>query len=87
MALHGEVKVNRDVVAWWSATRVRGGTNPDDINHYQCEVGRAPTRQGLVWSIWHGTVEHRYGDGAIGLAAAVLAAATGDTAGWTPPLR
>lgn len=69
MALHGEVKVNGRAVAWWQAVRVNGGTQPDDINRYACAVQRTGSPR------WAGTVEHRYGDGAVALAAAVLAAA------------
>lgn len=66
MALHGEIKVNHQVLGWWEA--VRG--NPVDLIEntfvYLCTVaieGREPHKFVLV---------HPVEDGALGLASKVL---------------
>jgi hypothetical protein len=77
MSLHGELKVNGRVIAEWSARRVNGGIQPDDVNLYDwfyTENPRSWTKSGgKIWA--GGNLSHRYGDGAHVLAAKVLQAA------------
>ncbi|MES5383880.1 hypothetical protein ABVN64_30245 [Mycolicibacterium conceptionense] len=70
MSLYVEVKVNNDPVAVVTATRITDvGSQPDSVNTYEwlwASRDRIEAR---------GCVDHRYGDGAFGLACKVLAAA------------
>jgi len=60
MALHGEVKVNGEVLAYWQAVRQEPIVlDADQVSTYRCEVS---THYGAVEKF---TVEHRYGDGAL----------------------
>lgn len=71
MALHGSIEINHQLIGYWSAVRRSAKTQqtPDAVNVYDCEVH----------SSWNGEiylrrfeVTHRYGDGAVALAARVL---------------
>lgn len=66
MALHGPIYVGENRIGYWYARRLQ--PIPREINTYECWVDRDNQR------VWEGIVEHRFGDGAIALAAAVLAA-------------
>lgn len=78
MALHGEVKINGRVLMQWSAVRKTGTTDPDSVNRYHCSVVAAVGNTGAHTQEF--TVQHRYGDGAAALAAAVLARTSGEVA-------
>lgn len=67
MALWGEIKVNNEVIAAWSAVRVEKELNgPNRIYHYKCAV--APTgRPGVQFDVYH-----RYSDGALALMETIL---------------
>lgn len=67
MALHGELKVNGDVIGTWSARRL--ARVPEEVNEYECYVQMV----GADAREFH--VEHRFADGAEALAAKVLAEA------------
>ena len=69
MSLYVDLQVNNDPLTSLGITRTTdNGSRPDDINTY-------------VWTlsqnghIHHGNLRHRYGDGALKLAAAALHAA------------
>lgn len=66
MALWFVLRVNDEVIGHFSATRIWGGTEPDDINVYSYEVVRnvVPVSEQKAYS---GQVQHRYGDGALEL--------------------
>lgn len=78
MSLHGTIEVNRERIGWWFAQRISGGDQPDDVNTYEVSVHTG--RLGDAMTNWRGTVEHRYGDGAVVLAAKVLAASVASEA-------
>ncbi|MGV8847776.1 hypothetical protein [Tessaracoccus sp.] len=64
MALHGQIKVNDEVIGSWGAKR--GSPNTDGSFTYQTLV----TINGKTK---RGTVQHQFGDGAALLASKVLA--------------
>lgn len=73
MALHSDIRVNREVIATWQARRttvlVDGGEHV-----YECQVDwLVHPRQRSTF-----TLSHAYSDGATALAAAVLARAAQD---------
>lgn len=70
MSLHGPIKVNEQTIGMWSARRVLTA----DPNVYQCVVERF---NGSL-KAHHFTIEHRYEDGAVALAAKVLGYAADD---------
>lgn len=74
MALHGDICVNQKVIGEWWAVRITNTTDtalgPDAVSKYRYEVW--DDQDGMIGS---GILEHRYGDGAAALAAAVLSGA------------
>lgn len=69
MSLYVDVHVNDGALLSVAATRTDGsGCTPDSINTYRWVYYRPGGRRTI------GHVEHRYGDGAVALAAKVLAA-------------
>lgn len=70
MSLHGSIEVNNQRVGYWQAQRVVTG----EPNVYNCEVNRVTGSP----ATHHFQIEHRYEDGAIVLAAKVLAYAADD---------
>ena len=70
MSLHGTIEINNRIIGGWTAQRITNDHAPvidDDLTStYKCEVytTHGPTRRFEV--------EHRYGDGAVVLAALVL---------------
>lgn len=78
MALYGSIRVNGKPIGIWTATRVKGSISHPGPNHvltYYCTVEQETTLPGCPAIHWHGQVNHRFGDGAVGLAAMVLATA------------
>ena len=75
MALHGGINVNQELIGWWTATRKEDTCPPHEVYRYECTV--------LINGDKHEfDVVHAYVDGALALAAAVLARAhrgPGDT--------
>lgn len=72
MSLHFHAYVNSQTVAHFYAVRTTGqGKNPNSINAYQVEVRETNDtgRLGLPTTFY---VQHRYGDGALGLIEAAL---------------
>lgn len=69
MSLHCELTINGNQIRSVHATRVSGGTGPDDINIYDAAVLDAHSI-----TKWFGFVSHRYGDGVWGLVQRVLEA-------------
>lgn len=65
MALHGTVEVNRETLYEWSAKRTT--PTPNGVNVYECAL------YDRLSTIATTTVEHDYDDGALALAARVLA--------------
>lgn len=63
MPLHIDIRVNDTLLNTLHIARVRGGTNPDDINDYLIVEGDKPTRH-EDWLIDGIPFKHRYGDGA-----------------------
>lgn len=71
MSLHGSINVNTRAVGWWTARRVTNARS----NTYECCVdwtGVNGTRQRHTFDL-----THNYDDGAVVLAAKVLAYAAG----------
>ena len=69
MALHGEIKINHQVLGYWSAQRVTnttGAPTDDMISEYKCTVSMNHAPEIVFY------LTHRYGDGAHILAAKVL---------------
>jgi hypothetical protein len=63
MPLHIDIRVNNKVINQIHIGRTRGGTDPDDMNHYLVVEGDTPAR----WEDWYVDgmpFTHRYGDGA-----------------------
>lgn len=73
MTLHGSIQVNGDVIGRWAARRTTIHTDPDGTALYECEVVMAPWVDVTTFD-----VRHRYDDGALTLAAKVLAHAAVD---------
>lgn len=68
MALHGEIKVNQQPVGeWWAVRQQPVVVDNDQISEYACVVRLRETETETRF-----TVQHRYGDGAVALAAKVL---------------
>jgi hypothetical protein len=77
-AMHGTISVSGHVVASWSARRVGPLNEIEDIHNYDWELVTAlGERHG-------GTLNHRYGAGAVELAGLVMAAASRRGAGRLP---
>lgn len=75
MALHGEIKVNGLVIGHWEAQRQSLTlTHPDkdEVLTYCATVSLNSSPDGCPARFWHGEVQHRFGDGALGLMATVL---------------
>lgn len=69
--LYGDIRVNDDVLATWSARRLVRPPNTTGANPYEITVTyQAP--DGAVHSI-AGRLDHTYGDGALVLASEVTA--------------
>lgn len=70
MSLSLTIKINGEQIGYVEITRVHehiaNGPDPDSVNEYRWGYNRG----GLDWAISH--VTHRYGDGAVALAAKVL---------------
>ncbi len=64
MALHFPLMVNYDIVGFFRAVRIEGGTEPDDLNTYQVDIMQHGGPAGIPFRTWGFTIEHRYGDGA-----------------------
>ncbi len=74
MTLHGDIRVNGHAIASWSAMRVDDGPGP--LHEYDVEVSeRVMVDHNLYASGPSRTTRltHHYDDGALGLAAKVLA--------------
>lgn len=74
MALHGNLEVNGQTIGYWSATRRDKDTKsrlPDEVLDYDWEVVVYAT-DSQPRGRWEGTLWHRFGDGALALAATVL---------------
>lgn len=84
MALHGTIQVNDTVIGTWWAMRcrrldlTRADIN-DEVSDYVCQVHMDAARGSRLGTLWRGTVTHRYGDGALVLAAKILAKAVAET--------
>lgn len=78
MALHGLIEVNGYSIGFWSAQRLGDNVvpSPDDVMSYACEVHQNGDLTHSP-SIERFTLEHRFGDGALTLAAKVLNKARG----------
>lgn len=63
MPLHIDIRVNDTLINTLHIARVRGGTDPDDMNDYLVVEGYRPTRY-EDWLIDSMPFKHRYGDGA-----------------------
>jgi hypothetical protein len=63
MPLHIDIRVNDKLINQIHIGRVKGGTNPDDINEYLVVDGEQPLRL-EDWYICGIPFMHRYGDGA-----------------------
>lgn len=73
MALHGSMRVNAQIIGYWSARRTELLTEGTEVYEYECEV---------EWSTLDGkpqyrefTVKHSYAAGSLILASKVLAVA------------
>lgn len=64
MPIHVDIKINDTLVEQIHIGRVRGGTDPDDINDYLVIDGPKPTSM-KDWVIDGIPFTHRYGDGAM----------------------
>jgi len=63
MPIHVDIKINERLINSLHIGRIRGGTEPEDINDYLVVEGDIPKS----FSDWHATgipFTHRYGDGA-----------------------
>lgn len=89
MALHGTISVNGTQIGSWSAVREfepakrAEKEDPETIYAYAWSVSFKDP-EGNVTSK-NGTLEHRYGDGALRLAESVLCAAHGSVGDVPPP--
>jgi hypothetical protein len=63
MPIHVDIRINDNLINQFHIGRMRGGTNPDDINEYMIVDGPKPTRL-EDWHIDGASFKHRYGDGA-----------------------
>lgn len=72
MALHGSIEINGDQLGVWQARRLTKLRGTDAVHDYEWRV---IARQGFDRT---GVLSHRYSDGAVKLAALVLAAAVAD---------
>lgn len=73
MALHGEIRVNGMVIGEWEAQRqTEHQPEPDDVVHYWAMARQNSTPDGCPAFLERFEVEHRFGDGALALAARVL---------------
>jgi hypothetical protein len=63
MPIHVYININKDLINQLHIGRIKGGTDPDDINTYLVVDGEYPTRL-EDWHIDGIPFEHRYGDGA-----------------------
>jgi hypothetical protein len=81
MALHGPICVNGKDIGNWYAQREMGVLDPqaDDVVTYVCVVHQEATLEGNPAINWAGTLDHRFGDGALALAAKVLTTASAIT--------
>jgi hypothetical protein len=75
MTLHGEIKVNGQVIGAWSARRLSPTlAESSTICTYECGVDYLPREGGPseepVEQRFH--LEHRYGEGAVALASKIL---------------
>lgn len=80
MSLHGEIKVNGHEIGRWNARRKEHP--PQEVNTYEVvvlysEPGDVPGLDGRSHTV-RGEIQHNFGDGAVTLAAKVLA--------WAAPL-
>lgn len=72
MALHGPIQVNAEVIGRWSARRTVPAPDPDGFAPYDCMVSMYADDPPQVTCF---ELHHRYDDGALVLAAEVLAEA------------
>lgn len=61
--IHVYININQQPLNEIHIARVKGGTNPDDINEYVAVEGPHPTKM-EDWIIDSVPFKHRYGDGA-----------------------
>ena len=77
MSLHGEINVNGSEIGRWNARRMQHP--PQEVNDYEVVVRyREPEYLGGHSYTVRGCIQHRFGDGAVALAAEVLR--------WAAPL-
>ncbi len=79
MALHGPIQVNGMTIGEWSAVRqtvTNGPPHADEVLTYDCTVHQDSAPDGCAAVLERFSVQHRFGDGALALAAAVLAKGT-----------
>jgi hypothetical protein len=72
MSLHGKIEINGQAIGWWQARRTTPELDPDGTAIYDCLVSTATFAEPRIESF---RLRHRYDDGSLALAAAVLAAA------------
>lgn len=74
MALHGALAVNSVIIGGWQARRMEPLKPDRDLYTYACQIDRfaSPSEPGSRFTF---TVQHYYSQGAIALAARVLAKA------------
>ena len=80
--LHGEIRVNGMVIGAWEAQRhTHTDSQPlaDALVSYECMVRQDSIPDGNPAVLWRGKVTHRFGDGALALAASVLMKAVSET--------
>lgn len=85
MALHGEIKANGMTIGAWEAQRAAGekaDPGPDDLVTYDCMVRQDSTLQGNEAVLERFEVTHRFGEGALALAALVLEEGLAKSTGW-----
>jgi hypothetical protein len=73
--LHGEIRVNGMTIGEWSAQRASHldeTPGPDTVVTYDCMVRQDSTLEGNPAILERFQVEHRFGNGALALAADVL---------------
>lgn len=73
--LHGDIRVNGQHLGEWKAERashIDEAPGPDDVVVYACEARIVSTPQGNPAVLERFDVTHRFGDGALALAARVL---------------
>lgn len=64
MALHGDIRINGDLLGVWTARRLENP--PKAVNDYECEILMTDGKGGKF------EVRHKFAEGAIVLAAKVL---------------